>query len=120
MRNSFVPIVEKAREKGGPFASNVGDLYGRFFFLGPFGGILQVIVSSASEEYAWDHVSVSMPNRCPNWPEMSWIKSLFFDDEETVMQLHPPKSQYVNNHPYCLHLWRPIKENIPLPPLILV
>ena len=120
MRDKFDSIVEKCRELSGQFRSNPGNDFGRFFIPSPYSGFIQVLVSSASPEYPWDHVSVSLSNRCPNWPEMAWIKSLFFDDEEAVMQLHPPKSEYINNHPYCLHLWRPIKEKIPLPPRILV
>ena len=23
------------------------------------------------------------------------------------MQLHPAEQEYINQHPYCLHLWRP-------------
>ena len=33
---------------------------------------------------------------------------------------NPPKSQWINNHPFCLHLWRPLRDNIPLPPQIAV
>ena len=47
---------------------------------------------------------------------MCRIKDLFFDDEETVLQYHPPKSQYVNQCKYCLHLWRPHGVVIELPP----
>lgn len=68
----------------------------------------------------WEHVSVSLPDRCPTWAEMCRIKELFWDDEDTVVQFHPPRSQYVNNHLYCLHLWRPLHAAIPLPPSILV
>jgi len=65
---------------------------------------LRVIASAAG---GWEHVSVSLRTRCPTWEEMCYVKGIFFGEEETVMQLHPPKSQYVNHHPYCLHLWRP-------------
>jgi hypothetical protein len=51
---------------------------------------------------------------------MCFVKSLFWDDEESVMQLHPPKSQWVNNHPYCLHLWKQDSVEIPLPLQIMV
>lgn len=71
----------------------------------------------ASWGSGWDHVSISFMNRCPTWDEMCWIKDLFWFSEETVMQLHPPESAYVNQHPYCLHLWKPQKHNIPLPPI---
>lgn len=94
----------------------IGDDGGAFLI--PFRGRdLKVIASTGMD---WDHVSVSLSNRCPNWEEMCFVKSLFFDDEECVMQLHPPKSSYVNCHPYCLHLWKPQKANILMPPTILV
>lgn len=73
----------------------------------------------ASNGDGWDHVSVvplgqSYP---PTWQAMSKIKDLCFDDDEAVMELHPAKSQYVNLVKNCLHLWRPQKQEIPLPPL---
>lgn len=37
-----------------------------------------------------------------------------------VTQFHPPKSEYINNYPYCLHLWKPIDTEIPHPPMICV
>lgn len=74
----------------------------------------------ASNNEGWDHVSVSRKNRCPNWPEMCHVKSLFFRDDETAMQLHVPTSDHINNHPHCLHLWRPHDAEIPRPPGIFV
>lgn len=75
---------------------------------------LHVIASFGGD---WDHVSVSLPNRCPNWREMTFIKNLFFEPEDCVIQYHPPKSKYKNIHPHCLHMWRPHNIEIPLPPL---
>ena len=77
-----------------------------------------LVIASAAE--GWDHVSVSLPNRCPNWPEMCRVKALFFRDDETAMQLHVPASDHVNNHPHCLDLWRPHSAAIPRPPDALV
>lgn len=76
-----------------------------------------VVVSDGD---GWDHVSVSLTNRCPTWEEMAFIKDLFFEPHEAVMQLHPPHSEYVNHHPFCLHLWRPHNRRIPLPPTYMV
>jgi hypothetical protein len=71
----------------------------------------------ASNGEGWDHVSVSLPNRCPNWIEMEHVKRAFFEANETAMQLHVPPSDHVNHHPYCLHLWRPNDgREIPRPP----
>ena len=74
----------------------------------------------ASDGQGWEHVSVSLSHRCPTWAEMCMIKDLFWDDEDTVMQFHPPKAAYVNNHEFCLHLWRPVEENVETPNPLLV
>jgi hypothetical protein len=70
----------------------------------------------------WEHVSVTlqdgkkMVKRCPTWEEMVFVKNQFWNENETVMQLHPAQADYVNNHDYCLHLWRPVFREIPTPP----
>lgn len=78
----------------------------------------------ASNGGGWEHVSVSPGNAsrksCPTWEEMCAVKDMFFHPEERVVQYHPPKSEYVNQHPYCLHLWRPTSDNLPFPPAIFV
>lgn len=77
------------------------------------GRVLQIIASNGG---GWDHVSVSLPTRCPNWQEMDFIKRAFFKDEECAMQLHVPAADHISVHPYCLHLWRPHLCEIPRPP----
>lgn len=92
------------------------------------GGLaLYVIVSDGD---GWDHVSVSVKVACggklleagrtPTWEEMCWVKDRFFRDDETVIQFHPCASEYVNDHPYVLHLWRSQTRSIELPPSGLV
>jgi hypothetical protein len=78
---------------------------------------VRVIVSDGE---GWEHVSISRTERCPTWDEMCQVKALFWDDEDTVMQLHPPRSTWVSNHAFCLHLWRPIGADIPRPPSLMV
>jgi hypothetical protein len=98
-----------------------GELFGAFEGVpGPCGRDLRVLCSEGDSEIRWQHVSVSLPKRCPNWPEMCFIKDLFFAPGEVVMQLHPAKSNYVNVHEFCLHLWKPLDAEIPLPPTIAV
>ena len=98
---------------------NAGDeTCGVFDIPSPIDSIFMHIVASSGE--GWDHVSVSRRNRCPNWPEMEHVKRLFFRDDEVAMQLHVPPSEHVNNHPHCLHLWRPLDAGIPRPPSIFV
>lgn len=68
----------------------------------------------------WEHVSVCPANRCPTWEEMCKIKDMFWNSNEVVMQIHPEKSAYVNIMPNCLHLWKPIDQEIPVPPILYV
>lgn len=92
---------------------------GMFTVRSPTDGRDLKIIASSGE--GWDHVSVSRPSRCPNWPEMEHIKRLFFREDEAAMQLHVPPSQHISFHPYCLHIWRPNDgREIPLPPADMV
>lgn len=78
----------------------------------------------ASDEGGWEHVSVHIvedgQKETPTWEEMCAIKAIFWDEEDTVLQYHPAKSQYVNVHPNVLHLWRPVGIEFPKPPKIMV
>lgn len=75
----------------------------------------------ASDGMGWEHcsISIALPGkqalRCPTWEEMCYIKDLFWDKEDCVIQYHPSKDQYVNRHPFVLHLWKPINQVIPIP-----
>jgi hypothetical protein len=100
-----------------PFAGEGDDRGGAFLVPSPGTTGLSVI---ASNGYGWDHVSVSLKNRCPNWGEMNKIARLFFGEDECPYQLHPPEKDYVNNHPYTLHLWRCHDREVPRPPSVMV
>jgi hypothetical protein len=105
--------------------SSTGDPFGAFAVHGPCGRELFIIVSDGIDPdpmlAGWEHVSVSIAGKHPpNWQEMSWVKEQFWEPEETVIQLHPKRSRYVNVHPNCLHLWRQLGVEQPLPPLLLV
>jgi len=70
----------------------------------------------------WEHVSIAPRKKSytPSWDEMCWLKETFFNDDEWVVQFHPPAAEYVNNVSNCLHLWRPIQETMPTPPAWMV
>jgi hypothetical protein len=97
----------------------VGDhANGVFHVPTPFAGATKIKLKViASGDGGWDHVSVSLPTRCPIWAEMEHIKRMFFADDETAMQLHVPPGDHINHHPFTLHLWRPhAPVEIPRPP----
>ena len=59
----------------------------------------------------WEHLSVSLPRKTPSWEVMCRMKDIFWNDDETCVEYHPAKNQYVNNHPHCLHIWRPVNND---------
>ena len=116
MRN--LNLLDRYRRRDRHIIENWGwagdETAGMFMIPSPIDQKPIAVVASSGE--GWDHVSVSRPTRCPNWPEMEYIARLFFDDHEAAMQLHVPPSDHVNNHPFCLHWWRPRDVEIPRPP----
>ena len=118
-----VPLTLQAnRIRSGQYASDeTYHLAGMFRLIHPAGAML-VVVSSGTGKHAegWEHVSVSADGRCPTWDEMCWVKDLFWDKHETVVQYHPAESEYVDFHPHVLHMWRPLEMTIPVPPMIFV
>ncbi len=73
-----------------------------------------------SYQMGWEHLSVSMPSRTPNWDQMCRMKDIFWGEDEACVEYHPKKEDYVNNHQHCLHIWKPTKVELPTPPSILV
>lgn len=116
-------ISEKAENYRRPhpagWAHKKGDPFGWFEVPTKLGGPFLRILASTPDDSAleFDHVSVSLPMRCPTWEEMCKVKDLFFEEEDQVIQYHPPKSEYVNNHRFCLHLWKWTKGKLPSPKL---
>lgn len=125
MRTTLPAALQAARVLDGPMRSRPDDgAYGSFRIHGPCGEALLIVASGGdpddTESQGWEHVSVSTRRRVPNWTEMCFVKDLFWEFEECVVQYHPPRSEYVNNHPYVLHLWRNSRTPFPMPPSIFV
>ncbi len=128
---------EEARVTAGPMRTDASyGCNGAFLLLSPEPGwALEIIASDGQREdviaegvpeaEGWEHVSIHAANRAgktrtPTWREMCFVKDLFWEPEDVVMQLHPRRSQYVNLHPHTLHLWRSRLHQIPEPPANLV
>lgn len=117
-------VPEQWRIKEGELASNKSyGCNGAFELPGIISG--RRLFAIVSDQDGWDHVSVSGTRGlgrtfCPNWAEMAYVKSIFWEQEDCVMQLHVPASQHISNHDYTLHLWRPQHAEIPLPDPLMV
>ena len=113
--------AERGRLLDGQMASRPEwGMAGMFIIPGPCGMELRTMVSDGADWPfalpAWEHVSVSTASRTPNWREMEFIRDLFFQPDELVLQFSMPRAKHINVHPHCLHMWRPIGVDIPLPP----
>jgi hypothetical protein len=65
--------------------------------------LAKVCVEADSE--VWLHVSFSRRDRIPDWSDTTFVKNTFIgEDKEAYVKL-PKQEEYVNFHPYCLHLW---------------
>lgn len=107
------------------YRSKTGDPYGSFLvpaLKGPGRRQLNIIAADG-QETGWEHVSVSLGQHSktvPTWEEMCFVKSLFWGDDECVVQFHPAKKEYVNLHEGVLHLWKFVKAEFPTPEKLLV
>lgn len=117
MKNLHAAGINKFRVTKGPAVKlrGIGDETCGSFHVRLRKGWVNVI---ASDYRGWEHVSVSLPHRCPTWSEMEQVKRLFFQDDETCMQLHVAVTDHISVHPNCLHIWRPKAPvpEIPVPP----
>lgn len=128
MKTDFTEL-NRFRMRSGPLASD--DSFGRngAFYMRRGKTDFIAICSDGSESpeglARWEHVSIRArgldgTDRLCTWGEMCWAKGMFWSDEECVVQFHPPASEYVNNHRFVLHLWKPVEVAMPMPPSILV
>jgi len=112
-------VPEKYRIKTGRLGSSESFGNNGYFQIPTKPGASPLAVIASDGGY-WEHVSVSYPHKTPSWDDMCFIKQLFWDADDVVIQFHPAEKDYVNHHKYCLHLWRPIGVAIPTPPPIFV
>lgn len=63
----------------------------------------------------WWHLSISRADRkMPTYQNLALVREKVMGDRWCI-QYFPPQSQYVNDHPTCLHLWHCLEEDEVLP-----
>lgn len=121
MRSKPSQFLESHRVDSGPLSSDSSYGNNGAFEL-TYNDVLLVII--ASSDGVWDHVSVHTVGRdgsqTPTWDEMDYVRKLFFRGDEWVIQYHAPVNKHIENHPDVLHMWRPQRETIPVPPAWMV
>lgn len=51
------------------------------------------------------HLSISRNDRYPSWEEMVQVAEIIAGSDLDMAMIKPRRSDYVNEHPYCLHWW---------------
>lgn len=124
MKKTPCELLESARYIGTQtkYRTSKGTMWG-LFILNQFGHIIRCISSGPAtsnnpeKTEGWEHVSVSLSHGAmPSWSDMKFVKELFWREDETVIQFHPKKSDYVNITENVLHLWKPPGGEVKLPP----
>jgi len=126
MRQRLSEAIELCRLQGG----SGSGCYGTFLLVCPVTNRTLYVIASDGRDWhtaeedldlpgePWEHISASVRDpdalvgrrvapETPTWEEMCWLKDAFWDADECVIQFHPPRSEYVNAHQTCLHLWKP-------------
>lgn len=66
-------------------------------------GLLRIIVSIDGGDR---HLSISHRDRYPTWDEILEARNWYFPEEMEVVMVLARKSEYVNIHKNCFHLWQ--------------
>lgn len=74
------------------------------------------VISEVAEyqKRLWLHVSCAHADKLPSWADLREVKSVFVGSKRMALSIMPSEAEYVNVHPYCLHLWSPIDHD-PIP-----
>lgn len=70
-------------------------------FQGMFRGCFLIVTK---DDGLW-HLSMSRKDRLPSYDELKDARYQFMPDVHYAAQIFPPKSEFVNAHQFCLHLW---------------
>lgn len=73
---------------------------------------LRVLVDCGlkDDDKFWLHVSFSRAKSMPTHEDSCFVKQAFIGDRYAYA-VFPPKSQYVNIHQFCLHLWALVDDS---------
>lgn len=122
--------LETFRRYDPPYVSREGDTFGCFQATRN-GVFLNIIATDGKDENGgertgWEHVSVHVfdpvfkKQKTPSWEEMCFVKNLFWEEDECVVEFHVAKKDWISIHDHVLHLWRSTGAPFPTPPLICV
>jgi len=115
--------IEPFRVIRGAFATNKAHGNNGHFFIPYNSKYLLCIVSDGA---GWEHVSFRIVNKkntrswIGDYRAMKFVKEMFWEDTECVVQYFPPKKDHINMHDNVLHLWKPTDQELPMPKKVMV
>ncbi len=65
----------------------------------------------------WYHVSYSLADKTPTHEQTCLVRAAMFKPTAVVVAVFPPVDEYVNLHPFCLHLWQRLTPERLIPDL---
>lgn len=77
-------------------------------------GMTVISEVAAYQNRLWLHVSCAHPDKLPSWADLREVKTVFIGPKRLALSIMPSEAEYVNVHPYCLHLWSPLDHD-PIP-----
>lgn len=99
-------------QPGGIWSTEQFDKFGRKYV---HNLTFQTVIVSVSEEadgQIWAHLSTSFPSRLPTWGDLRKAKDMFLGEDKRAIQVFVPTSEWVNIHPYCLHLFACLSADV--------
>jgi len=74
------------------------------------------VISEVAEyqKRLWLHVSCAYASKLPTWADLREVKQVFCGPKRLAISIMPSEAEYVNIHPYVLHLWCPLDHD-PIP-----
>lgn len=61
----------------------------------------------------WLHVSCAKKNKLPTWYDLKEVKKYFIGEDKKAIQILPAKTEFINIHKFCLHLFYKDNDNLP-------
>jgi hypothetical protein len=82
-------------------------------------GDLQILatVQPDADGTPWYHVSYSLIDKTPTHEQTCMVRTAMFRPDVVVVAVFPPVDEYVNLHPFCLHLWQRLTKDRLIPDL---
>lgn len=68
-------------------------------------GMSVIISGELHESKKWAHLSFARKTRLPSYADMIRVKHVFLGDDKKALMVLPGIDEWVNIHPFCLHLY---------------